>query len=168
MVQNTSAQGAFQLCRFIWVLLASAEDKLRGKTFQQAAIQKENKWLALVTCLLFQSPCCPAAGENVKVRIKNQVHVEWIWLGKIANGMFSGSFLTPDWSKRSNKTQLNHVLICVSERSFVVSYKHDFRLISLVIQHRLKETDVFIKLWHSVFNAVMFLRCYFIQWHFDF
>lgn len=28
-----------------------------------------------------------------------------------ANGMFSGSFLTPDGSKESNKTQLNDVLI---------------------------------------------------------
>lgn len=151
----------------IIILLASSEDNHRGKTFQQAAAQKGNKYLPLATRLLFQSPCCPAAGESPKVRIKKQVHVEWVWLGKIANRMFSGFFLTPDWSKESNKTRLNHLLICVSERSFVLSYKHDFGLISLIIQRRLTERDGLLKMWHSVFNANILLRCYSIKGPFD-
>lgn len=60
----------------IIILLASSEDNHRGKTFQQAAAQKGNEYLPLATRLLFQSPCCPAAGESPKVRIKKQVHVE--------------------------------------------------------------------------------------------
>lgn len=152
----------------IIILLASSEDNHRGKTFQQAAVQKGNKYLPLATCLLFQSPCCPAAGESLKVRIKKQAHVEWTWLGKIANRMFSGFFLTPDWSKESTTTQLNHLLIRVSERSFVLSYKHDFGLISLIIQRRLTERDGLLKRWHSVFNANVLLKRYFIKRPFDF